>query len=287
MNPTPSEKPPTVPVVPKEGWHVLHLFYRIDPTRWSELTPGDQLNARTHLTRLIQEIRATEKTQLLTFAMVTPKADLGFMLLTADLQQANAFEKRLTGSLGPDVLDPVFTYLSMTEWTEYVTTREEYAAKVSREKGIAEGTPEMEKELAAFDEHQKKYYQDRLYPNMPDWPVFCFYPMNKLRSDGNNWYILPFEQRRTLMSGHAATGRRYAGRVRQLITGSTGLDDWEWGVSLFAHNTSDIKSIVYEMRFDEVSARYGEFGPFFIGLQLPVDEILRRVLPDSGSGKLH
>jgi chlorite dismutase len=112
---------------------------------------------------------------------------------------------------------------------------------------------------------------------MPDWPVFCFYPMSKRRGENQNWYALPFEDRKELMAGHARVGRQYSGRVRQLITGSTGLDDWEWGVSLFAHDIFEIKSIVYEMRFDEVSARYADFGEFYVGLQLPVDELFRRL----------
>jgi chlorite dismutase len=112
---------------------------------------------------------------------------------------------------------------------------------------------------------------------MPDWPVFCFYGMSKRRNDGNNWFALPFAERRKLMGGHAITGRKYHGKVRQLITGSTGLDEYEWGVTLFAHDTYQIKAIVYEMRFDEVSARYAEFGDFLIGIQLPLDELFRRV----------
>jgi chlorite dismutase len=131
--------------------------------------------------------------------------------------------------------------------------------------------------MRQFHERMEKYLKDRLYPNMPDWPVFCFYPMSKRRSENQNWYALPFEDRRKLMLGHARVGRQYSGRVRQLITGSTGLDDWEWGVSLFAHDIFDVKSIVYDMRFDEVSARYADFGEFYVGLQMPVDELFRRL----------
>jgi len=111
-----------------------------------------------------------------------------------------------------------------------------------------------------------------------DWPVFCFYPMSKRRGEQENWYRLSFEERKQLMSGHARVGRQYSGRVRQLITGATGLDDWEWGVTLLAHDIFEVKSIVYEMRFDEVSARFAEFGEFFIGLQLPLDQLFQRLL---------
>jgi chlorite dismutase len=112
---------------------------------------------------------------------------------------------------------------------------------------------------------------------LPDWPVICFYPMSKRRSGGDNWYSLPYDERRRLMAGHARVGRTYSGRILQLITGSTGLDEYEWGVTLLAKDTIDIKSIVYEMRFDEVSARYAEFGDFYIGLQLPLDKLFGRV----------
>jgi hydrogen peroxide-dependent heme synthase len=272
----PFEPPAQPSLVPAEGWHVLHLFYRVEHSQWDLLSTDEQIRAKTNLTRLAQEIRATEKTQLLILSVVTPKADIGFMLLTPDLHTANAFEKKLTLALGTDVLTPVYSYLSMTEWTEYATSDEEQSAKITAEKGHAAGTPEHDAAMAEFHKHMAKYRQDRLYPNMPDWPVFCFYPMNKCRRDGNNWYALPFADRRRLMGGHAITGKKYHGKVRQLITGSTGLDEYEWGVTLFSHTTTDIKSIVYEMRFDEVSARYAEFGDFYIGIQVPLDELFRR-----------
>lgn len=264
-------------LVPQEGWHVLHLFYRIERSQWEAMGRDEQMRAKTKLTKLVQEYRAMPQTQVLHFSMVSPKADLGFMLLTPDLHTANAFEKRLTLAMGADVLSPVYSYFSMTEWTEYSMTDEEQGAKITAEKGFAAGTPEFEAEMAVFHQHMSKYRQDRVYPNMPDWPVFCFYGMSKRRNDGNNWYALPFAERRKLMGGHAITGRKYHGKVRQLITGSTGLDEYEWGVTLFAHDTYQIKAIVYEMRFDEVSARYAEFGDFLIGIQLPLDELFRRV----------
>lgn len=279
MNPhTPHQSfPDSDRVIPREGWHVIHLFYHLEQAQWSLYSDEEKLEAKTHLAELVQEIRSTESTQLLTFSMVTPKADLGFMILTDDLHKANDFEKRLGRALGPDILTPVYSYLSMTELSEYTTTEEQYALSVTEEDGIAAGTPEMEAKLEDFRKRMAKYNSDRLYPNMPDWPVFCFYPMSKKRGETHNWYYLDYETRRKLMAGHAKVGRTYAGRVRQLITGSTGLDESEWGVTLFSHNTQDIKEIVYEMRFDEVSSLYGEFGDFYIGLQLPLDELFRRV----------
>ena len=266
------------PVVPAEGWHVLHLFYRIEYGQWQLLSPDDQRAAKTGLTELVQEIRAADGTQLLAFSVVTPKADLGFMLLTPDLQTANGFEKRLTLSLGPDVLTPVYSYLSMTERSEYTTTEADYAADtLEKEKGLAAGTPEHVAGLEEFRARMDKYGKDRLYPKLGNRPVICFYNMGKRRGAQQNWYRLPHAERKELMLGHARIGRQWAGKIRQLITGSTGLDDAEWGVTLFAHDTFDVKGIVYEMRFDAVSAEYADFGEFYIGLQLPLDELFRRI----------
>lgn len=274
----PEQNQDLAPLVPREGWHVMHLFYHVDHGQWSMLAEDQRRTAKTALAELVQEIRATEDTQLLTFAVATPKADLGLMLLTPDLQQAIAFEKQLTLSLGPDVLNPGFSYLSQTESSEYTTTREQYAADtLVGERGLSEGSDEFEAALKEFDERMEHYLKHRLYPVLPDWPAICFYPMSKRRSGADNWYSLDFETRRKLMGGHARTGRQYAGRILQLISGSTGLDEHEWGVTLLAKDTIDIKSIVYEMRFDEVSARYGDFGDFFIGVQLPLDELFRRL----------
>jgi len=256
----------------------MHLFYQIDHAQWSILGDDEKRMAKTRLTELVQEIRASKDTHLLTFAIATPKADLGFMLLTPDLQVASAFEKQLTLSLGPEILSPVYSYLSQTERSEYTTTSEQYAADtLVAEKGLAEGSPEFQQAMKEFEERMDHYLKHRLYPVLPDWPVICFYPMSKRRSGTDNWYSLDFEARRELMSGHARVGRTYSGRILQLITGSTGLDEHEWGVTLLAKDTIDIKAIVYEMRFDEVSARYAEFGDFYIGMQLPLDELFRRV----------
>lgn len=269
---------PIPPLIPREGWHVLHLYYHIDHGQWQILDQGERRAAKTRFTELIQEIRTTDDTQLLTFAVATPKADLGFMLLTPDLQAANSYEKRLTLSLGADILTPTFSYLSQTEGSEYTTTSEQYAEETLKgERGLAEGTGEFETAMKEFEERMAHYRQHRLYPVLPDWPAVCFYPMSKRRAGKDNWYALEYGERRELMKGHATTGRKYSGRILQLITGSTGLDDEEWGVTLLAKDTFDIKAIVYEMRFDPVSARYAEFGDFYIGMQLPLDELFRRL----------
>jgi peroxiredoxin len=267
----------SAPVIPTEGWHVLHLFYRIDHGQWALLSPEERRAAKTHFSEIVQEVRATSATQLLIFSMVSPKADLGFMLLTPDLHTANTLEKKLNISLGPDILAPVYSYLSMTEESEYITSDAEFAQQLQREKGLTPGTSDFESALSEFTTRMAKYRKDKLYPVLPVWEVFCFYPMSKRRAPGQNWYGLPFEERKRLMAGHGRVGRKYAGRILQLITGSTGLDDAEWGVTLFAHNTFDIKAIVYEMRFDPVSTEYADFGEFYLGLSVPLDELFRRL----------
>ena len=265
-------------IIPTEGWHVIHLFYQIDYTQWSIQTEEEQLKAKTNLSKLIQDIRSTPNTQLLLFSIVTPKADIGFMLITDDLQLANAFEKQLTLALGADILNPCFSYLSMTETGDYMTTEEDYSEKTLKsERNLKEGTEDYENALNEFKTHMAKYSNDKLYPNLPDWPVFCFYSMAKRRGETFNWYALPFDERKRLMAEHGKVGRQWTGKIRQLITGSVGLDDSEWGVSLFANNSYDIKGIVYQMRYDEVSVKYAEFGDFYIGLQLPLDQLFRRI----------
>jgi hydrogen peroxide-dependent heme synthase len=272
------EIPSLDPLLPVEGRHVLHLFFRVDYTAWDLLESSQRIAAKTALASLIQEIRATPATQLLTFSIVSPKADLGFMLLTSDLHIADAYAKQLALALGPGILTPEFSWLSMTERSEYTMSESEYAQQLEREENLLTDSPAAKEKMEAFRTRMTKYLRDRLEPNLPDWPVVCFYPMSKRRGGaGQNWYALDFDSRKKLMGGHARVGRRYSGRVLQLITGSTGLDDMEWGVTLFARTTSEIKAIVYEMRFDEVSAHYAEFGEFFVGLQMPLDLLFARL----------
>jgi hydrogen peroxide-dependent heme synthase len=272
------EIPSLDPVLPVEGRHVLHLFFRVDYTAWDLLEGSHRIAAKTTLASLVQEIRATPATQLLTFSIVSPKADLGFMLLTSDLHIADAYAKQLALALGPGILMPEFSWFSMTERSEYTTSESDYGQQLEREENVAPESPAAKEKIEAFRTRMTKYLKDRLEPNLPDWPVICFYPMSKRRGGaGQNWYALDFDSRKKLMGGHARVGRKYSGRVLQLITGSTGLDDMEWGVTLFARTTSEIKTIVYEMRFDEVSAHYAEFGEFFVGLQMPLDLLFARL----------
>ncbi len=174
--------------------------------------------------------------------MLGHKADAAFMGLANDLRVL----RRLQSDLQRAGLEIVDSYVSLTEVSEY-----------------AKGMPE-------------EMLKTRLYPQLPPdgKNAWCFYPMSKRRQDGANWFTLPYEKRSELMLEHGKSGRTFAGRVVQVITGSAGLDDYEWGVTLFAVNPDDLKEVVYTMRFDEASAVYAEFGAFYTGMVVPVEELV-------------
>src|SRR5262249_46771050 len=151
-----------------------HLYYRIEYGQWQVFSREEQNAAKTNLASIVQEVRAMDSTQLLTLGVVTPKADIGFMLITPDLQTANRIEKKLSMALGPDVLTAVYSYLSLTEESEYVTTDEEYAEILVQEQNIERGSPEFEHGMSAFHERMKHYRHERVYPTLPDWPIVCF-----------------------------------------------------------------------------------------------------------------
>ena len=251
------------------GWGVLHLFYRVDAQ------PADPGSAK----RVLDAIAAFEADgthQALTFAVLGHKADVGIMAVGPDLARLQGFQQELRR--GPWEL--VWSYVSLTEASEYAMTEDDERARLAEDEGITDAG-EIETRLGVWRERIVHYREQRLQPRLPRKQTICFYPMSKRRLGADNWYALEFEHRKRLMVGHARVGRRYAGRVVQLITGSTGLDDWEWGVTLFADDPAALKEIVYEMRFDEVSVRYGEFGTFVTGLVLEPAETLRRVgLPE-------
>src|SRR5439155_21996472 len=162
-------------LIPEEGWHCLHLFYRIEYGQWQLLSREEQNAAKTNLSSLVQEVRATDSTQLLTLSMVTPKADIGFMLITPDLHDVNKIEKRLPLSLDADVLTPVYSYLSLTEESEYITTEEDYAQTLEKEQNIKLDSEKFAEAMHSFRDRMKHYRQERVYPTLPDWPVVCFY----------------------------------------------------------------------------------------------------------------
>jgi hydrogen peroxide-dependent heme synthase len=252
-------------VTPSAGWGVLHLFYRVDRDRAEHDT-----GAAKHLRDAFAALEA-DGHQGLALAMLGHKADLCVIALGPDLARLQRFQTELLGA----PLVPVYSYVSLTEQSEYGATEDDERARLEREEGVV-GTA-ADARLEAWRERIAHYRENRVHPRLPMKRCCCFYPMSKSRAAGTNWYELSFDERKELMAGHARVGRNYAGRVLQLITGSTGIDDWEWGVTLLADDPAALKDIVYEMRFDPVSARYAEFGPFYTGLVLDPAEACARV----------
>jgi peroxiredoxin len=183
--------------------------------------------------------------QVVSAAMLGHKSDLALMALGADLWRLRALQTDLAEA-GLDLVD---SYVSLTELSEY--------------------NPDPPEELKAA----------RLHPDLPPEgkPAFCFYPMSKKRGEVNNWFTVPYDDRKELMYAHGMSGRKFSGRVLQVVTGSTGIDDFEWGVTLFAVHPDDLKEVVYTMRFDEASSLYAEFGPFYTGMVAPLPDVLASV----------
>jgi chlorite dismutase len=251
-----------------QGIHVMHLFYRIDRVGWSQLSRADSEGARWKLETLCRANSSASHPRVTTYVNICGKADLAFILYAAELGALAQMHREIEQCFPPGALERVFNYLSITELTEYMPTDEDNRKTLIEQEKLDPESEAFKTRWAELSKRKADYEHHRLYPEMPDWEVMGFYPMNKRRQGSDNWYLLDFPTRKRLMGGHARVGRKYAGRISQLITGSTGLDDWEWGVTLMAHQTDALKDIVYEMRFDEVSARYGEFGPFYINLRL-------------------
>ena len=253
------------------GIHVMHLFYSINRRRWAELAAGEAAQSLQRVEALAAKNNQASHPKLRSYAVVGAKADFASVLYAAELGTVAQLHRDLENCFPFGTLVREYSYLSVTELTEYMPTDEDNRATLAAEK-LEPGTEAYEKRVAELAKRKAEYEHFRLFPELPDWEVMAFYPMSKRRSGNDNWYSLDFAARKKLMGGHARVGRKYAGRISQLITGSTGLDDWEWGVTLMAHQVDALKEIVYEMRFDEVSARYGEFGRFFISVRMaPAD----------------
>ena len=261
------------PLVPSTGWGVLHLFYRVDVAR-AEREPGGAK-------RVLDAIASLEADdhQVLVAAVLGHKADLAVMALGPDLARLHAFQRELADA----PLDLTWSYVSLTELSEYTSTEDDERARLASEEHLS--GDELEARLATWRERMAHYAEHRLHPQLPRKRLLCFYPMSTRRAHDANWYELPFAERKQLMAGHARVGRQYAGRILQLITGSTGIDDWEWGVTLLADDPVALKEIVAEMRFDPVSARYADFGPFVTGLLLEPAEALAHAGLDDTRGR--
>jgi len=247
---------------PADGWHCSHLYYSFDRRVLAQL--GDLSAAREEVIDILDPQGAEAPQRLQTTIVSGQKADFGLMVMDPDPLRIDAVHQRLMASRLGVAINPVWSFISLTEVSEYVPTVEQYGQRLVAE-GETAGSPAYQAKLKAYEQREGMMRKQRLTPDFPDWPATCFYPMNKWRIPGANWFSLPFSERNRLMAEHGRTGMTFGGKVTQLITVGIGLDDWEWGVTLWARNPEYLKQIVYRMRFDEASAKYAEFGPFYTG----------------------
>ncbi len=255
------------------GWPVVHQYFRIDRARWKALPEANRAAAVEELAGLLRDVGAEDGMQLVAMAGVA-KADFAYMAVHPELRRLQQLGQQILATTFGTCLVPVYAFLSMSEVSEYMSSPADWARQLIDEQHLDPASAEFAKSMAGFARRMAAYAEARVHPQLPtDLPVICFYPMSKLRGERHNWYALPFDERKKLMGGHGATGRKFAGRVLQLITSSTGLDDWEWGVTLFARDLKSIRDVVYEMRFDEGSARYGLFGEFYVAMRIAPEEL--------------
>lgn len=258
--------PPSLPeptAKMSEGWHCLHLYYRVNQPALNAIPDHHLAEGRRELINVLSAERPGSPARLQTSIVSGHRADIGIMAMDADPLVIDALLHSIRCTkLGP-ALEPVYSFVSISEVSEYVPTVEQYADRLKLD-GADPNAPSFAAKLRAYEEREVMMRKQRLYPDFPQWPVTCFYPMNKIRHPHANWYTLPFSQRYDMMAEHGKSGMKFAGKVSQLITASTGFDDWEWGVTLWGRTPEYIKEIVYTMRFDEASANYAEFGPFYI-----------------------
>ena len=251
-----------VSLSPTEGWHCSHLYYTFERATLDEYSDDQIAEGRRDLIATLTAESEGAPAQMQTSIVSGQRADFGLMLLDPDPLVIDSVHQRImAGPLGP-ALEPVYSFISTTEVSEYVPSPEQYGQRLVEE-GEEEGSPAFVAKVKAYEKREVMMRKQRLTPDFPPWPSTCFYPMNKKRKVGENWFTLSFDERNRLMAEHGRTGMTFGGKVTQLITVGLGLDDWEWGVTLWARNPEFLREIVYRMRFDEASARYAEFGPFY------------------------
>jgi len=237
-----------------DGWYSLHDLRKVDWTSWKMISPSEREEAINEFQALLQEwedVEAAEKGSHVLYKVIGQKADFMFMFLRPTMEELTDLETAFNKTKIAEFLIPTYSHVSVIELARY--------------------RPEKDGE----DPEKLPETQARLKPILPKWEHISFYPMSRRRENDDNWYTLEKQDRGKLLYEHSLTGRKYAGKVKQFITGSIGFDDWEWGVTLFAHDVLQLKKIVYEMRFDTATSRYGEFGPFFIGHHLPKEDITK------------
>ena len=264
---------PPVPLT-LEGSSVLHQFFRFDWKSWQSCADGERKKISAEAVDALRAIERTDSEAPFHSALYSQlghKGDLILIHFRDSLETLNAVELALAQTPLYSFLELRHSYVSVVELGLYESTRKTYAAAAA--KGFEPHTPEWNAEIAASMERATAAMAPRLFPSVPDAKYLCFYPMDRKRSEHANWYTVPFTERQRMMHEHGLIGRRYGDRVKQIISGSIGMDDWEWGVTLFAEEPVVFKKLIYEMRFDEVSAVYALFGQFFIGVRLPVEKL--------------
>jgi chlorite dismutase len=263
-----------VSLEPAEGWHCSHLYYRFDRRVLIQLTEDEIVAGKQQVAAILDPEGDGSPARLQTSVVSGHKADFGLMLLDPDPIRIDAVHQRLLASpLGPAIV-PTYSFVSLTEVSEYVPSVEQYGKRLVEE-GEDPNGPAYQAKLKAYENREVMMRKQRLTPDFPPWPCTCFYPMNKKRKVGENWFLLDFDARNKLMAEHGRTGMTFGGRVTQLITVGLGFEDWEWGVTLWARRPEFLKEIVYRMRFDEASARYAEFGPFYTSYICTPAEMIR------------
>ncbi|MGO9336616.1 MAG: hydrogen peroxide-dependent heme synthase [Terracidiphilus sp.] len=257
-----------------EGSSLLHQFFRFDWKSWRALAQSQReriaaqtIEALTALER--KDAEATVRTAL--FSQLGHKGDLILIHFRDSFEDLNQVELDLAQIKIYDYLDLRHSYVSVVELGLYESSRKTWEAASA--KGFEPGSPEFQAEVNSSIERAAAAMAPRLFPAIPDAKYLTFYPMDRLRGEDKNWYTVPFAERQRMMHEHGLIGRRYGDQVKQIISGSIGMDDWEWGVDLFADDPVVFKKLIYEMRFDEVSAVYALFGQFFLGIRLPIERL--------------
>ena len=266
---TSSDFPP-VPLT-LEGSCILHQMFRVRWPAWKERSETARKEIVEEAAGSFGAMEQGKEEQSALFSVLGHKADLMIIHFHRTFEALNSSELNLANLKLAELLEPTTSYLSVVELGLYEATVRLY--ETLREKGIQPGSPEWNQAVDSELANQRKIAAPRLWQPIPARRYVCFYPMNKLRGEIKNWYQAPIKDRQKMMAEHGVIGRRYAGQVTQIISGSIGFDDWEWGVDLFADDPLVFKKLVYEMRFDEASAVYGQFGSFYMGIRFPAAKL--------------
>ena len=262
---------PPVPLT-LEGASMLHQMVRLRWSAWKQLGQAEQQEIVAEAAGLLAQMG--ERSAV--FSLLGHKGDLLFLHFRDSFDELNEVELRMARTRLADFLEPTTSYLSIVELGLYESSLKTYDALAAR--GLTPHTPEWDAEIQAVMDRQREAMHPRLFPAIPPNRYLCFYPMDRKRGEDKNWYQLPMAERQRQMHEHGLIGRRYAGAVKQIISGSIGFDDWEWGVDLFADDPLVFKKLIYEMRFDEVSALYALFGTFYVGLRCAPDQFAALLL---------